>query len=166
MTCPITNGWSDNMASGPQIYLEDGDSNLRHRLAQELLASLGEINRQSTNQTFSFFCEDAGSLVGGISCSLSYDWMHLELLWVKTACRRQGLATRLLARAEAHAAQQGAKRAWLETSNRQATAFYAARGFIPFGRLTNDETQFPPEIERVFMEKRVGASVMGTASGT
>ena len=143
------------MSFDPQIILEDDDEDVRGVLTRELLASLGEINRQSTNRGFSFCCKDRGSLVAGISCSLSYDWVHVELLWVREDQRRQGLAKRLLENAERYALKLGAKRAWLESTNKQAVTFYERYGYIPFGKLSNDATQFPPEIERVFMEKRL-----------
>jgi ribosomal protein S18 acetylase RimI-like enzyme len=143
------------MSFDPQIILEDDDEDVRGVLTRELLASLGEINRQSTNCGFSFCCKDRGMLVAGISCSLSYDWVHVELLWVREDQRRQGLAKRLLENAERYALKLGAKRAWLESTNKQAVAFYERYGYIPFGKLSNDATQFPPEIERVFMEKRL-----------
>ena len=143
------------MAPELQIHFEDDDKDLRAALTNEVLADLAGINRQSDNLKFSFYCKHDGDMVAGISCATSYDWMHIELLWVKADRRRRGLGTRLLARAEAYATRQGAKRAWLETSNKDAISLYTAQGYIPFGRLTNDDTQFPPEIERVFMEKRL-----------
>lgn len=145
------------MADDPQIFLEEDDGDLRLVLTSEVLAALGKINRQSTNKSFSFGCEDEGSIVAGISCSLSYDWVHVELLWVSETHRGKGLARHLLARAESHAARLGAKRAWLESTNRDAVALYTSCGYIPFGTLSNDKTQFPPEIERVFMEKRLAS---------
>lgn len=79
----------------------------------------------------------------------------MELLRVSETHRRKGLAKRMLADAEAHAAGLGAKRAWLETSNRHAVSLYKAHGYVAFGKLSDDATQHPPEIERVFMEKRL-----------
>ena len=143
------------MATELQIHFEDDDKDLRAALTNEVLADLARINRQSDNLKFSFYCKHDGDMVAGISCATSYDWMHIELLWVHEMHRRKGLARRLLLEAEAHASGLGVKRAWLETSNRDAVALYTTCGYIPFGRLTNDDTQFPPEIERVFMEKRL-----------
>ncbi len=60
---------------------------------------------------------------------------HVMGLWVAAAERRRGVATALLAAAEARAARDGAQNvsAWLTDGDEVARALYAGRGYAPTG---------------------------------
>jgi ribosomal-protein-alanine N-acetyltransferase len=65
------------------------------------------------------------------ACWIVFDELHINTIAVDTGCRRQGLATRLLAHVFAEAASAGATRATLEVrrSNAAALALYRGLGF-------------------------------------
>lgn len=90
-------------------------------------------------------------IVGGILAEVYWDWLYIDLLWVKDDLRGQGYGHRLLESAEAEARQWGAKNAYLDTFSFQAPDFYAQHGYQVFGELQN----FPPGHQRYFLTKQL-----------
>jgi len=98
--------------------------------------------------------DPTGAIVGGLVADTYWGWLHVDLLWVREDLRGQGLGGRLLAAAEAEAVRRGCTRAHLDTLAFQAPAFYAKRGYRPFGELPD----FVAGQTRSFLWKRLSAS--------
>ncbi|WP_164512026.1 GNAT family N-acetyltransferase [Lacticaseibacillus daqingensis] len=123
----------------------------------QIEAQLDDFNQQvrpfsqPRPETFSYSAHDAaGALMGGIDAYASaYRIGYIETLWVAPAYRRRGVATALLAQVEAAMVAFGCGVVHLETFDYQAPAFYQARGYTEFGRLTYPNAQ----VTEVFMMK-------------
>lgn len=77
-----------------------------------------------------------GELIGGIlACSVLWNILRIEALWVKEECRGNGIATALLAAVEEEAVKMGCSLAQLDTYDFQALGFYEKCGYTVFGTL-------------------------------
>lgn len=86
-----------------------------------------------------FVAEDAGELIGFVSVKIEdstpiFDRgqeAHVEELYVKESYRRQGVASKLLERAEDYSREEGVDMIQLsvDTGNRSAAQFYSTHGF-------------------------------------
>jgi len=90
-----------------------------------------------------------GEIVGGVIGATYWDWLYINLMWVREDLRGQGYGCQLLEAAEAEARQRGATHAYLDTFSFQAPSFYHKLGFQEFGRLEN----FPIGHTRYFLTK-------------
>jgi GNAT superfamily N-acetyltransferase len=90
-------------------------------------------------------------IVGGVLAETYWDWMYLDLLWVKDELRGLGYGHRLLTLAEQEARKRGAKNAYLDTFSFQASDFYKRHGYQMFGELQD----FPPGHQRYFLKKKL-----------
>ena len=100
------------------------------------------------------FARDAdGTLVGGVSGKVNWNWVHVELLWVSEPLRKQGLGTKLLTAIESAARERGCEHAHLDTFSYQARPFYERQGYELFGQLDD----YPPGQSRFFLRKRLSA---------
>lgn len=90
-------------------------------------------------------------IVGGVLGDTHWDWLHLDLLWVKDELRGRGYGHRLLTIAEEEARQRGARHVYLDTFSFQAPDFYKKYGYRVFGEL-ND---FPSGHQRYFLTKQL-----------
>jgi GNAT superfamily N-acetyltransferase len=90
-------------------------------------------------------------IVGGVIGATYWDWLHLDLMWVKEELRGRGYGRQLLAHAEAEARRRGAKQAYLDTFSFQAPGFYERQGYRVFGELGG----FPAGHQRYFMMKEL-----------
>jgi len=90
-------------------------------------------------------------IVGGVIGITYWDWLHIELLWVKEELRGRGYGHRLLTLAEDEARQRGAKNVYLDTLSFQAPDFYEQHGYQIFGELED----FPAGHQRYFMKKQL-----------
>jgi len=80
--------------------------------------------------------DGSGRLLGGVIAGLGFSWAYVDVLWVDEAERRRGLGTKLLARLEEVARQQGIFKARLNTASFQGqVAFYERRGYQVFAQL-------------------------------
>ena len=75
------------------------------------------------------FVRDAGTIVAGISGWTWGDCCELQSLWVAPSLRGSGLATRLIAAAEAEAARRGCSQTVHFTYDFQAQALYERNGY-------------------------------------
>jgi GNAT superfamily N-acetyltransferase len=91
------------------------------------------------------------AIVGGVIAEVYWEWLHIDLLWVKDELRGRGYGHRLLTRVEQEARQRGARHAYLDTFSFQAPDFYERHGYRVFGELAN----FPHGHQRYFLTKRL-----------
>ena len=88
-------------------------------------------------------------VVGGVIGATHWDWLHIDLMWIKDEFRGRGYGQRLLAHAEDEARGRGAKNAYLDTFSFQAPGFYQKQGYQVFGELPD----FPSGHQRYFLTK-------------
>ena len=89
--------------------------------------------------------------VGGVIGATYWDWLHIDLMWVKEEFRGRGYGHRLLALAEEEARRRGAKKVHLDTFSFQAPDFYRRHGYQVFGELRD----FPPGHQRYFLARQL-----------
>ena len=90
-----------------------------------------------------------GEIVGGVIGTTYWDWMSIELMWLREDMRRQGYGRELLLMAEEEGRQRGAKHVFLDTFSFQAPDFYKKYGYQVFGELRD----FPSGHTRYFLTK-------------
>lgn len=83
------------------------------------------------------FVREGGEVVAGISGWTWGDCCEMQNLWVAARLRGQGLATRLIAAAEAEAAARGCSQTVHFTYAFQARALYEQIGYELVGRVEN-----------------------------
>ncbi|MBE0411337.1 MAG: GNAT family N-acetyltransferase [Anaerolineales bacterium] len=88
-------------------------------------------------------------IFGGVLGEISWDWLHIDLMWIKDELRGHGFGHRLLLAIEDEARRQGAKNAFLDTFSFQAPEFYKQHGYRVFGELSG----FPSGYQRIFLTK-------------
>ena len=88
-------------------------------------------------------------ILGGVIGATYWDWLYINLMWLKEDLRGSGYGSRLLQKAEDEARQRGAKYAYLDTFSFQAPEFYRKHGYQVFGKLQD----FPEGHQRYFMKK-------------
>ena len=91
------------------------------------------------------------AVAGGVIGATYWDWLHIDLMWVKDELRGRGHGHRLLMAAEEEARRRGAKHAYLDTFSFQAPDFYQRHGYRVFGELAD----FPPGHQRYFLSKEL-----------
>ncbi len=91
------------------------------------------------------------TIVGGLIGATYWDWLHIDLMWIKDELRGRGFGHRLLTLAEDEARRRGAKNAYLDTFSFQAPDFYEQHGYQVFGELPD----FPLGHHRYFLTKRL-----------
>ena len=92
-----------------------------------------------------------GEIVGGVIGATYWDWLYVNLMWLKAELRGLGFGSQLLLAAEAEARQRGAKHAYLDTFSFQAPGFYKKYGYEVFGVLED----FPAGHRRYFLQKEL-----------
>jgi len=90
-------------------------------------------------------------IVGGVIGATYWDWLYIDLMWIREDLRGQGYGQKLLEFAEDEARKRGAKNAYLDTFSFQAPNFYKKQGYYFFGELQN----FPPGHQRYFLQKKL-----------
>lgn len=95
--------------------------------------------------------DEAGTVAGGAVGHGFWEWVFLDMLWVRADLRGQGWGARLLAGAEAEALRHGSTGIWLDTFSFQARPFYEARGYELFGEIGDH----PRGHTRHFLRKRL-----------
>ena len=99
------------------------------------------------------FVRDAGRVVAGISGWTWGDCCELQSLWVEPSLRGRGLATRLIAAAEAEAAARGCSQTVHFTYAFQARALYERNGYELVGRVED----FPSGTDVLWYRKRLNS---------
>lgn len=115
---------------------------------------ISDFNRQQTGggqgQVLCFVVQGPGQEVaGGVIAQIYWDWLYVDLMWLKDELRGRGYGSRLLALVEEEARKRGAKHAFLDTFSFQAPGFYQKHGYRVFGELQD----FPPGHTRYYLTK-------------
>ena len=76
-----------------------------------------------------------GEVLAGINSMIYWDYLHIDILWVKEAFRTEGFGSILLEEAERVAKGKGCKLITLETFDFQAKDFYLKHGYEIIGVL-------------------------------
>jgi GNAT superfamily N-acetyltransferase len=121
---------------------------------EEISGALTEFNAQQAGDDESkplcYVIKDAhGSIAGGAIGVVYWDWLSLDLMWVREDLRGQGFGSRLMALIEEEAQRLGARHVHLDTFSFQAPGFYERHGYRIFGQLED----FPRGFQRVYMTK-------------
>lgn len=96
--------------------------------------------------------DEGGELLGGVlACSVLWNVLYVETVWVREDCRGMQLASKLLAAVEEEARRNGCYMAQLDTFDFQARGFYEKCGYRVFGTLTD----VPRGHERYYMCKKL-----------
>ena len=90
-------------------------------------------------------------IIGGVIGATYWNWLYINLMWIKEEFRGRGFGHQLLTLAEQEARERGAEYAYLDTFSFQAPDFYKKHGYEVFGEL-ND---FPPGHRRYFLSKQL-----------
>lgn len=90
-------------------------------------------------------------IVGGVIGVIYWDWLYVDLMWIREEFRGRGYGHRLMTQLEEEARGRGAKHAFLDTFSFQAPEFYKKHGYRVFGELNN----FPTGHQRYFMTKEL-----------
>ena len=129
---------------------------IRIRLDIEVLET--QIRREASaamglgdEADLAIFVRDAGRVVAGISGWTWGDCCELQSLWVEPSLRGRGLATRLIAAAEAEAAARGCSQTVHFTYAFQARALYERNGYELVGRVED----FPSGTDVLWYRKRL-----------
>lgn len=88
-------------------------------------------------------------VVGGVIGATHWDWLYVNLMWIREDLRGQGYGNQLLAQAEEKARERGATKAYLDTFSFQAPEFYKKNGYEIFGELK----EFPTGHQRYYLVK-------------
>jgi GNAT superfamily N-acetyltransferase len=92
-----------------------------------------------------------GEIAGGLIGETYWNWLYVNLLFVREELRGRGYGHRLLTMAEQSARAHGATDAYLDTFSFQAPEFYKCHGYQIFGELKD----FPPGHQRYFLMKQL-----------
>jgi GNAT superfamily N-acetyltransferase len=117
-------------------------------------SGINEYNQQQAGEehgkNLCFVLKGSDQVVlGGVIGQTYWDWLFINLMWLKDEFRGQGYGQQLLALAEDEARKRGAKHAYLDTFSFQAPDFYKKYGYRVFGELPD----FPAGHTRYFMTK-------------
>jgi GNAT superfamily N-acetyltransferase len=99
---------------------------------------------------YALFAPDQ-SMAGGIIGETHWNWLFINLLWVREELRGKGYGHRLLQAAEDEGRRREATHAYLDTFSFQAPDFYEQHGYQVFGTLED----FPPGHKRLYLFKRL-----------
>jgi GNAT superfamily N-acetyltransferase len=91
------------------------------------------------------------TVVGGIIGETHWNWLFINLMWIREELRGQGYGHKLLIAAEDEGRKRGVTNAYLDTFSFQAPEFYQKHGYQVFGVLEN----FPPGHTRYYLTKQL-----------
>lgn len=105
---------------------------------------------------------EASECVGGITAVL-YCWncLFIDVLWVDSRFRSQGLGAKLLETVESKAKEMSCRLAHLDTFDFQAKDFYIKNGYEIFGILDN----CPEGYQRYYLKKNLSLIPSSTSGG-
>jgi ribosomal protein S18 acetylase RimI-like enzyme len=102
------------------------------QLKEYNISVLGPANRKGLTTTARM---KSGELIGGLIGYTHWDWLFINVLWVKEGFRGQNIGTSLITQSEGLAARRGCKAVHLDTFDFQAPGFYEKLGYLRFGEI-------------------------------
>lgn len=108
------------------------DEHIKHYdevLKQENRKMRKSLNFSSETVDIQFVVLDNGKFVGGIYGNFKYDYLFINVLYVKEKYRGRNIATKLMDLIEKEAEQRGFQNLYLTTFEFQALGFYKKRGY-------------------------------------
>jgi GNAT superfamily N-acetyltransferase len=120
---------------------------LETRIRREASAAMG----LGDEVDLAIFVREQGEVVAGISGWTWGDCCELQSLWVQPSLRGHGLASRLIAAAEAEAAARGCVQTVHFTYEFQARTLYERNGYTLVARVKD----FPSGTDALFYHKRL-----------
>lgn len=90
-------------------------------------------------------------IVGGVLGAIFWDWLYIDLMWIKDGLRGRGFGRQLLTLIEDEGRRRAARFAHLDTFSFQAPGFYQKHGYRVFGELHN----FPAGHTRYYLTKEL-----------
>ncbi len=93
-----------------------------------------------------------GRILGGVWAGTSFQYLHIDALYLPERLRGKGLGRDLVTMAENEAQRRGCHAVWLDTFSFQARGFYEKLGYSVFGMLED----YPPGHQRYFLRKSLG----------
>jgi ribosomal protein S18 acetylase RimI-like enzyme len=138
----------------PELLLDDIAKSAEDPFAA-LNAMLGAYNAEHIGPTahlplWVFARDPTGKVQGGLRGQTGWSWATIDVLAVAPAYRRQGIGSRLLAKAEEIARSRDCLGIRLDTTSFQAPDFYRRHGYSEFGRVED----YPPGHSRIWFMKR------------
>lgn len=116
---------------------------------------LGVYNREtygpSGRESFSITQSKNGQLIAGASGFTQWGWMYIQILWVESQFRGQGLGQQLLEEAEKLAVKKCCTKVNLDTFGDENKNFYSKNDYQIFGMLEN----YPPGFNKYFLFKEL-----------
>lgn len=93
--------------------------------------------------------EESGSVVGGVTAFIAWDWLLIEVLWVAEELRNKGHGSFLLKEIEKLAKKEKCNHSRLDTFDFEAKDFYLKNGYQVYGELKG----FPGEHSQYHLRK-------------
>jgi GNAT superfamily N-acetyltransferase len=136
----------------PVVYVDNPEESAWGIIGRGISQYNTQQAGESKYQTLCFIVRAPDEeIVGGVIAQTYWDWLYVDLLWVKEELRGRGYGHRLLTLAEDEARQRGAKNAYLDTFSFQVPDFYERHGYRVFGELDD----FPTGHRRYFLTKQL-----------
>ncbi|MCP4412292.1 MAG: GNAT family N-acetyltransferase [Gammaproteobacteria bacterium] len=110
------------------------------------------IGKQTDGEVLNFAVfarDDDGVIIGGVRAVAFWNWLTIELLWLKDENRGLGLGTQLMEEAEKYAMENNYYLSIVETASFQAHDFYEKLGYSVFAELDD----FPKGYKNYYMKK-------------
>lgn len=114
------------------VVPEDAEAAILAGLKAHNDVMLGQTDRRNL---FIPLKDDQGHIDGGLVGYTGRGWLYVEMLFVPERLRRQGMAGKLLQRAEQEARARGCIGAYIDTINPDARRAYERQGYEVFGRI-------------------------------
>ena len=90
-----------------------------------------------------------GVTAGGLEGGTSWNWLHVDALWLREDLRGLGYGSQLMLAAEAEAVRRGCNHAMVDTFDFQAPEFYQKLGYAVWGILED----YPGGHRRIYYQK-------------
>ena len=108
-------------------------TDLRTRFWEYASSRIPDLSPASADRGFLFSALDETRLIGGISGSVYWNGLEIDVLWVDAEYRGSGIGAHLLVEAEKFARDNGAVIAFFKTV--EARGFYEKQGYQVYGIL-------------------------------